>query len=217
MVLIAPSLLAADFSRLREEVFAVQTAGADMLHLDVMDGHFVPNLSFGVPIVSALRRCVALPFDVHLMLARPQQYLAAFAAAGANSITIHTEADCCIPETLAEIRRLGIAPCLSLKPGTPADTVFPYLDSLAMVLLMSVEPGFGGQQYLPQVTEKIAALRSEIDRRALSVKIQVDGGITAQTIAAPARAGAQVFVAGSAVFGSADYAEAIASLRAAAS
>ena len=213
MLLIAPSLLAADFSRLGEEALAVQAAGADMLHLDVMDGHFVPNLSFGAPVISALRRCVTLPFDVHLMLAQPQRYLADFAAAGANGITVHAEADCCIPETLAEIQRLGAAPCLSLKPNTPVETVFPYLDSLAMVLLMSVEPGFGGQEYLPQVTQKITALRREIDRRALDVKIQVDGGITAQTIAVPAHAGAQVFVAGSAVFGSADYAEAIASLR----
>jgi len=213
LIQLAPSLLAADFSRLGEELHRINDSGADLLHLDVMDGHFVPNISFGPPVIAALRAHSDLPFDVHLMLAEPQRYISACAKAGADILTVHIESKAPFPQVLEAIRAEGMTPCLSLKPGTEAGAVFPYLELLGMVLVMTVEPGFGGQAFLPDMLPKIAALRGEIKRRGLDVDIQVDGGIHAENIALSAAAGANIFVAGSAVFRAADMALALRTLR----
>lgn len=211
---ISPSILSCDFARMGEEFARMQACGADWLHIDVMDGHFVPNLTLGAPIVKALRSSAAIPFDVHLMISDPLQYVPDFLKAGADIITFHVEADSPVEETIALIRAGGAVPALSLKPKTPAEAVFPYLDRLGMVLVMTVEPGFGGQSFMADRMPRVAEIRREADRRGLSLDIQVDGGITEKTIGAAAQAGANVFVAGSAVFGAPDAARMIASLRA---
>ncbi len=214
MVKIAPSVLSADFSRLGEELRHLETAGADWVHIDVMDGHFVPNLTFGPPVVRAMRACTALPFDVHLMMDDPLSLLDAFLKAGANSVTAHIEA-CPKPEAfLSRLHEAGVDAALSVKPATPAETLFPYLDRLAMVLVMTVEPGFGGQKLIPQTLEKVSALRRECDRRGLSVRIETDGGITPGNAAEVVSRGADVLVSGSAVFRAPDMAAAIRGLRA---
>ncbi len=214
MVKIAPSILSADFSRLGEELRKIETAGADLVHIDVMDGHFVPNLTFGPPVVRALRGCTALPFDVHLMMDDPGSLLDAFLDAGADSVTLHIEA-CEQPQALLDrLHEAGVGAALSVKPGTPAEAVFPFLDRLSMVLVMTVEPGFGGQKLMPETLQKAAAIRQECARRGLSVDIEVDGGINAQTAVQAAQSGANVLVAGSAVFGAEDTAAAIRALRA---
>lgn len=214
MVKIAPSILSADFSRLGEELRKIETAGADLVHIDVMDGHFVPNLTFGPPVVRALRGCTALPFDVHLMMDDPGSLLDAFLDAGADSVTLHIEA-CEQPQALLDrLHEAGVGAALSVKPGTPAEAVFPFLDQLSMVLVMTVEPGFGGQKLMPETLQKAAAIRQECARRGLSVDIEVDGGINAQTAVQAAQSGANVLVAGSAVFGAEDTAAAIRALRA---
>lgn len=200
MIQILPSILSSDYSCLADEFRRMQTAGADMLHIDVMDGHFVPNITLGPPIMKCLRPCTDLPFDVHLMITHPLQYIPDFADAGANIITFHVEADSNIPATLAAIRQSGCKPALSVKPGTPVEALFPFLEGVDMVLIMTVEPGFGGQSFLQDMLPKIKALRRECSRRKLSLDIQVDGGITAETIVEAARAGANWFVAGSAIF-----------------
>ena len=209
---IAPSVLACDFSRLGEECAAMQKAGADLLHLDVMDGHFVPNITFGPPVISALRGHLSLPFDVHLMIERPHRYIPQFAKAGADIITFHVEARSPIEETIQLIREQGVVPGLVVKPGTPVEAVLPYLDKIGMVLIMSVEPGFGGQSFMPDMLPKISALRAG----APDIDIQVDGGISRETIALAARAGANIFVVGSAMFSQKDYAQGIEELRKAA-
>lgn len=210
---IAPSILSADFSRLGDELKRLEAAGADLVHIDVMDGHFVPNLTFGPPVVKALRGCTRLPFDVHLMMDNPASLLDAFLAAGADSITFHIEA-CPEPAALlARLRAAKVGAALSLKPGTSAEAVFPYLDAVSMVLVMTVEPGFGGQKLLPEMLPKITALRRECDRRGLQVSIEVDGGVTGQNAAALTDAGADILVAGSAVFGAEDMGAAVRALR----
>lgn len=213
MIQLSPSILAADFTRLGESCAAVLRAGAQALHVDVMDGHFVPNLSLGVPVLEALAKHVPAVYDVHLMISEPLRYVPAFCAAGASWITFHVEAESPVRETLQAIRRAGCRAGLSLKPGTPPEAVFPYLDALDLVLVMSVEPGFGGQRFLPGTPEKIAAIRAEALRRGLPVELEVDGGIDAHTAPLCARAGADILVAGSAVFRAADPAAAVRALR----
>ena len=212
-VRIAPSILAADFGRLAAEVQAVDRAGADWIHVDVMDGHFVPNLTIGPPVVRAVRRATELPLDVHLMIEAPERSLADYAAAGADRIGVHVETCPHLHRTLQQIRALGKKACVVLNPATPAASVEPVLGDCDQVLVMSVNPGFGGQSFIDAVLPKIAQLRRWIDERGLAVDLEVDGGIAEATIERAARAGANVFVAGTAVFGEADYRAAIADLR----
>ena len=216
MIKISPSILAADFSRLAEEVRKVEEGGADLLHIDVMDGHFVPNLTIGAPVVASLRKAAGLPFDVHLMIDNPGRFIGDFAAAGADILTFHYEAQADAAPLIEDIRRSGARPGISIKPGTPPEVLFPLLDRLSMVLVMTVEPGFGGQALMPACLTKIDVLRRECARRGLNTDIEVDGGITAETAAAVARAGANVLVAGSAIFHSDDPGRVIGELRAAA-
>ena len=215
MAKIAPSILSADFVNLERDIHNIEENGADWVHVDVMDGLFVPNISIGIPVVQALRRVTDLPLDVHLMIERPIRYVEQFVRAGADWLTIHIEAD--QPqntlEALDKIRALGCKAAVSLKPRTPAEAALPYLTKCDMVLVMTVEPGFGGQSFMPETMEKVKALRREAQRRGIDLDIQVDGGINASTVAVAAKAGANVFVAGSAVFGAEDPAAAIAELR----
>ena len=201
---VSPSILTCDFAHAADEVRFVADSGADMVHLDVMDGVFVPNLSFGPPVIAALRPHTDLFFDVHLMMTHPRRLLPAFAKAGADLINIHLECDDPIRETLEDIRALGKQAAVTLKPATPAEAAFPYLELVDMVLVMTVEPGFGGQSFMEDMMPKVTALREEITRRGLSVSIQVDGGIGAATAPVAAAAGADVAVMGSAVFNAPD-------------
>jgi ribulose-phosphate 3-epimerase len=210
---IAPSLLAADFARLGEEVRAIEAAGADWLHLDIMDGHFVPNISFGPGLIKALRRHSAMPFDVHLMIAPADPYLAAFAEAGADVISLHPEAGPHLHRSLQTIRALGKKAGVVLNPATPIECLAHVLDLTDLILVMSVNPGFGGQSFLASQLPKIAALRRMITESGREIALQVDGGVTLRTAPDCIAAGADVLVAGTAVFGAADYAEAIAGLR----
>ncbi len=215
MAMVSPSILSADFAHLGSDCRAVLDAGAQMLHYDVMDGHFVPNISFGMPVLKSLHK--ALPdafYDVHLMIDDPLTYAEPFAKAGASLITFHLECGCDTAATLARIKALGCKTGLSVKPHTSVQALFPYLDQLDLALVMSVEPGFGGQKFMPMALDKIRALREEIDRRGLSGLVEVDGGVDAVTGPACVEAGADVLVAGSAVFGAADPAAAVAGLKA---
>lgn len=212
--LIAPSLLAADFARLAEEVRAVEAAGADWLHLDVMDGHFVPNITFGPALVKAIKRVATRPLDVHLMIAPADPFLAAFAEAGADVITVHPEASPHLHRTLQAIRSLGCKAGVALNPATPISSVKWVLDSTDLLLAMTVNPGFGGQAFIENQLGKIAALRRLIDSSGHDIHLEVDGGITPATAPRVRAAGADVLVAGTAVFAAPDYAAAIAALKA---
>ncbi|MBV9784186.1 MAG: ribulose-phosphate 3-epimerase [Acidisphaera sp.] len=216
-VLVAPSLLAADFSRLREEAQAVEAAGADWLHLDIMDGHFVPNISFGPLVLRALRAQVRLPFDVHLMIAPADPFIEAFAEAGADHICVHAEAGPHLHRSLQLVRSLGRLAGVAINPATPVAAVAEVLDLVSLINVMTVNPGFGGQQFLSGQLAKIAALRRMIDASGHRIALEVDGGINAQTARQAIEAGADTLVAGTSVFGATDYAAAITALRPAAS
>jgi len=203
-VRIAPSVLSADLTRLADEIARVEAGGADWIHVDVMDGQFVPPITFGANMVAALRKLTALPLDVHLMVSRPERFVDAFADAGANAFTFHPEATIHAQRLLATIRARQMVAGLALNPGTPLALVEDLLDDVDLLLVMSVNPGYGGQAYLPASTAKIKRARALLDARGSRAYLEVDGGISRDTIAAAARAGADTFVAGAAIFGSAD-------------
>ena len=215
MVKIAPSILAADFTRLGEEIAKVEAAGADMLHVDVMDGHFVPNLTIGPPVVKAIKAVTNLPLDVHLMVEQPDGLLPDFIDAGSDNLTVHVEACRHLHRTVQSIKDAGVRASVVLNPATSLHALDEILPDVHMVLLMSVNPGFGGQRFLPSTLDKIRQLRAQITERQLSVSIEVDGGVKADNAAEICAAGADVLVAGTAIFGHADYEAAIRSLRAA--
>lgn len=206
-------MLAADFARAGEEMRAIEAAGADWLHLDVMDGHFVPNISFGPPVIAKLKPHCRLPFDVHLMITPVDAYIAAFVEAGANRISVHPEAGPHLHRSLQLIRALGCAPGVVLNPATPIEMVLPVLDMCDTVMMMTVNPGFGGQPFLDSQLARITAMRAAIGASGRAIRLQVDGGITPATAPRVIAAGADVLVAGTAVFGAPDYAAAIAALR----
>jgi ribulose-phosphate 3-epimerase len=210
---IAPSILAADFSRLGEEVLAVEQAGADYIHIDVMDGHFVPNITIGPIIVKAVKSVTKLPLDVHLMISNPDDFIDEFVQAGADILTVHAEAGYHLHRSLQHIRKAGAKPAVSLNPASPLSMIECVLEDLDMVLLMTVNPGFGGQAFIPEVIPKIERLREIIDKKGLDIELEVDGGIGPETINRVSSAGADVFVAGSAIYNSNDYAETIRLMR----
>jgi len=212
-IVIAPSILACDFGRLSDEIRAVADAGADWIHIDVMDGHFVPNITIGPRIVEAVRDATQLPLDVHLMIEQPERYIESFVKSGATIVGVHAEACPHLHRTVAQIREAGARASVTINPGTPASAVEPVLGDVDQVLVMTVNPGFGGQRFIPATLAKVEAIRDWIRQRDLPVTLEVDGGITEDTIASAARAGANAFVAGTAIFGAPDYRAAIAALR----
>jgi ribulose-phosphate 3-epimerase len=213
MIKIAPSILSADFSRLGEDIRAVDRAGADYIHVDVMDGHFVPNITIGPLVVAALRKVTDKPLDVHLMIENPDAYIPEFARAGADIITVHQEAVPHLHRTVQLIKSFGKKAGVSLNPATPVETLDVILDELDLVLVMSVNPGFGGQAFIPSALDKIRALRQRISQRGLATELEVDGGVKIDNIRAVVAAGADVLVAGSAVFNTDDYVATISALR----
>lgn len=213
MVRISPSILSADFANLERDLHRLEAAGADWAHVDVMDGHFVPNLTIGAPVVKALSRVSMLPLDVHLMIADPMRYIEDFVLAGASLITIHAECDSDVAATLQKIRSFGVKAGLSIKPGTEVEELCDYIDLVDMVLIMSVEPGFGGQKFMPESLERLARTRALIDAANPACLLEIDGGVSPGNAQAIIEAGADVLVAGSAVFGADDMAGAICALR----
>ncbi len=213
MIKISPSMLSCDFSRIGEEAEKIANSGADMLHLDVMDGHFVPNITFGAPVIKSIRNRTDIVFDVHLMISDPLKYAEDFVKAGADILTFHVESDSDVKATIEKIKSLSCKVGLSVKPATPVEAVFPYLDDIEMVLIMTVEPGFGGQSFMEDMMQKITLLRNKLQQTGKTADIQVDGGINEDTVSVAAKAGANVFVAGSAVFCTDSYEKAISLLR----
>ena len=212
-LMIAPSILSADFARLGEEINAVVAAGAEVIHIDVMDGHFVPNITIGPLVVAAVRKITKAPLDVHLMISDPDRYLEPFAEAGADWITVHVESSPHLHRTIDAIKKLGKKAGAVLNPATPLTTLECILDDLDLVMLMSVNPGFGGQRFIQGAVEKTRRLKEMIDQRGLRTGIEIDGGVTPETIGAIARAGANIFVAGSAIFNREDYAREVSELK----
>jgi ribulose-phosphate 3-epimerase len=206
---IAPSLLSADFSRLAEEIAAVEQAGADLIHIDVMDGHFVPNITIGAGVIAALRKTTRLPFDVHLMIENADRYIESFVQAGSDIITVHVEATCHLHRTVTMIRELGVKAGVSLNPATPLGQVEEILTAVDQLLIMTVNPGFGGQKFIADVLPKIRRAKELINATAPAVLIEVDGGVTLDNVAAISAAGADILVAGAAVFGQGNYAQTI--------
>lgn len=213
MIKIAPSILAADFAKLGQEVKEVEAAGAELIHIDVMDGHFVPNISFGAIALEAIRPLSTLPMDVHLMIENPDQYIEQFAKAGADYITVHVEACRHLHRTIQLIRSYGVKPGVVLNPHTPIETIQHVLEDVDMVLFMTVNPGFGGQKFIESVVPKIEALSKIIKQRGLNVDIEIDGGINAESIVPCAKAGATIFVAGSAIYSKKDRAQALQEIK----
>jgi len=210
---IAPSILSADFARLGEEVARVERAGADMIHFDVMDGHFVPNLSIGIPVLESLRKVTRLPLDAHLMIENPEKYVEAFVKAGANSVSVHAEVCKDIPAMAKHLHDLGARASIGINPETDVGCVLPFAEHLDMILIMSVHPGFGGQDFIPEALEKLRAVRRELDRRGLKIDIEIDGGVKLGNIADVKAAGANVFVSGSGIFGKGDYHQIVHEMR----
>ena len=213
MIKIAPSFLSADFAALEREIRAVESAGAEYIHLDVMDGHFVPNITFGAMVVEAVRKKTALTLDVHLMISDPGRYLKDFAVSGADICTVHVEVNADVPALLREIRSMGMRAGATVKPATPVEVLFPLLASLDLALVMSVEPGFGGQAFMPESLEKVRRLRAEIERQGVHAEIEIDGGIGLENAGQAVAAGADVLVAGSAAFRDGRVVENVAALR----
>ncbi|MEH6905019.1 ribulose-phosphate 3-epimerase [Neobacillus drentensis] len=213
MVKIAPSILSADFSKLGEEIIAVEKGGADYIHVDVMDGHFVPNITIGPLIVEAIRPITKLPLDVHLMIENPDQYIEAFAKAGADYITVHVEACRHLHRTIQNIKSFGIKAGVVLNPATPVESIQHVIGDIDMVLLMSVNPGFGGQKFIPEILPKIKKVKEMAEQKGLDIEIEIDGGVNSETAKLCVEAGATVLVAGSAIYNQEDYAEAISLIR----
>ena len=213
MIKISPSILACDFTRLGEEIESIRLAGAEMAHLDVMDGMFVTNISFGLPVIESIRKNTNMVLDVHLMITEPERYIDRFIDAGADLVTFHVEATDCPDRCIEIIKSRGKRAAISVKPNTPIEAIYPYLDRCDMILVMTVEPGYGGQALIPECLEKVRKLRAEIDKRGIAVDIQVDGGINEGNAADAKAAGANVLVAGSAVFKHEDRKSAIDKLR----
>ena len=210
---IAPSILSADFAHLADEIKAVEEAGADLIHIDVMDGHFVPNFTIGPPIVAAIKKVACRPLDVHLMMTNPDNFIPEFIKAGSDYLTVHVETCPHLHRTIQSIKERGIKAGVTLNPATPISSVEPILPEVDLLLIMSVNPGFGGQKFIPFVMDKIMAARRMIDSQGLKVELEVDGGLKVENVGAISSAGADIFVAGSAIFGSKDYKETIAKMR----